>query len=133
MSPSISSMGSRNTSLDSRRWVDGSIDWTCFPRFDSPSVFGRILDADRGGHFLLTGSACREATRAYVEGGKGEVALIQAVSGRDALYVVQRAWRGDAFRGAAPAAARALLPGWQEYLDKVRVCDTRDKTKPCSQ
>lgn len=66
-------------------------------------------------------------------GGKGEVALIQAVSGRDALYVVQRAWRGDAFRGAAPAAARTLLPGWHEYLDKVRVCDTRDKAKPCSQ
>ncbi|WP_051450840.1 glycoside hydrolase family 15 protein [Actinospica robiniae] len=33
--------------------TNGTIDWYCCPRFDAPSVFGSILDADRGGSFEL--------------------------------------------------------------------------------
>ena len=34
--------------------TDGAIDWCCFPRFDSPSVFAAILDDQKGGTFQIT-------------------------------------------------------------------------------
>ena len=34
--------------------TDGSVDWCCFPRFDSPSVFASILDSKIGGYFRIS-------------------------------------------------------------------------------
>jgi len=45
---------------------DGSIDWCCWPHFDSPAVFCRLLDASKGGWFRV-GPTGRYATeRSYV-------------------------------------------------------------------
>ena len=34
--------------------MNGSIDWYCFPHFDSPSIFGALLDDEKGGRFQIS-------------------------------------------------------------------------------
>ncbi|NYJ07543.1 glycoside hydrolase family 15 protein [Petropleomorpha daqingensis] len=66
--------------------TDGSIDWFCCPRFDSPSVFGALLDDERGGRFRIRpadpGYTAKQmylpdtavlVTRFFTEDGMGQV------------------------------------------------------------
>jgi len=46
---------------------EGSLDWLCLPRFDSPSIFAAILDKERGGHFSIRPTEDFEAEQCYIE------------------------------------------------------------------
>lgn len=44
----------------------GRLDWLCWPRFDSPSIFARILDAERGGAWTIQPIAPFKSSHRYV-------------------------------------------------------------------
>ena len=45
---------------------DGSIDWCCMPRFDSPALFSRILDSNKGGFYKLAPAKISSSIRRYL-------------------------------------------------------------------
>jgi GH15 family glucan-1,4-alpha-glucosidase len=94
--------------------TDGTIDWFCAPRFDSPSIFGSLLDHDRGGHLRVRPTVevfNREqlyypdtailVTRFLTEAGVGEVidfmpiASTTVASDRQRLVRMLRCVRGE--------------------------------------
>src|SRR5260370_22418582 len=76
----------RSAALVSRM---GSVDWLCFPRFDGPSVFARLLD-EQAGHWSISTVGPSEVSRRYLEGTialettfrtpNGVVALVDAMA-----------------------------------------------------
>jgi GH15 family glucan-1,4-alpha-glucosidase len=89
-----------------------TVDWFCVPRFDSPSVFGALLDAERGGSFRIAPECEVETTkqlylpdtnvlitRFLTEDGVGEVQDFMPVGpGGDGPQVLVR--RVEVIRGA---------------------------------
>jgi GH15 family glucan-1,4-alpha-glucosidase len=73
---------------------DGAIDWLCVPRFDSPSVFGALLDREAGFFRLAPFGIQRPATRIYEPGTNTVVTTWQTPGGwvivRDALTIGPR-------------------------------------------
>ncbi|MDQ0756166.1 GH15 family glucan-1,4-alpha-glucosidase [Arthrobacter sp. B3I4] len=74
----------------------GSVDWLCFPRFDSPSVFGRLLGQDAG-HWSIRPAGRYSTTRRYL--GPSMVLESLHTTGQGSLTVTDALVLGPGRRG----------------------------------
>jgi GH15 family glucan-1,4-alpha-glucosidase len=81
----------RSAALVSRA---GSVDWLCFPRFDAPAVFARILDLDCG-HFAIRPAGDFKASRAYVDQTMALETTFRTVTGAALLTDAMAVGRND--------------------------------------
>lgn len=79
----------------------GSIDWLCFPRFDSPSVFAAVLDPGVGGRFGVSVADPVGTHQEYVEDTNLLRTVLQAERGRlevvDCMPCYRKRWELEAF------------------------------------
>jgi GH15 family glucan-1,4-alpha-glucosidase len=61
---------------------DGSIDWLCLPRFDDPSLFGRILGARRGGYWQVCAVDEHRAVQRYQDRSNILETIFSTATGR---------------------------------------------------
>src|SRR5437870_12455226 len=71
----------RSAALISNR---GSIDWLCWPRFDSPSIFGAIVDPEIGGHWSIRPPHDSKVSRRYID----KTNVLETTFARDSVKIV---------------------------------------------
>ena len=68
--------------------INGSVDWFCAPNFDSPSVFGAILDDQKGGYFRIAPPVSPPPVRKQVYWPESNVLITRFLSASGVAEVV---------------------------------------------
>jgi alpha,alpha-trehalase len=92
---------------------DGSVDWLCFPRFDSPSMFGRLLDA-QAGHWSIRPTGAADVSRRYVDDTMVLETTFSTSTGTAVLVdalAVGRNERGHELGAGAPSVLMRRITG----------------------
>lgn len=89
---------------------NGSIDWCCWPDFDSAAVFCKLLDAERGGSFAISPRANFVSNQEYIDGTNVLQTVFETDSGIIRLTDFMPVGRlaGDDYKERPPVTRRAI-------------------------
>ncbi|MEX2421638.1 MAG: trehalase-like domain-containing protein, partial [Actinomycetota bacterium] len=107
----------------------GSIDWMCFPRFDSPPLFGRLVGGRNGGRFSVEVHDVRRTRRRYLE-GSAVIETSWSTGGGEAVLIDGMV--ADTSSSLLPQAllVRELTCSAGRFRARVRFDPKRDWTSP---
>ncbi len=97
---------------------EGSVEWLCFPRFDSPSVFGRLLD-DQAGHWSIRPVEAFQSTRRYLEKTTVLETAFSTSTGSVTLVDALATGPGDRGHGLGAGASNLLIRQVQGVTGQV--------------
>ena len=89
--------------------ADGSIDWLCLPRFDDPSVLGRLVDSTRGGYWQVRAEAAVVHQQRYRDLSNVLETIFRTGHGRLTVTDFMPISAGTAGRAAGPTARPRLI------------------------
>ena len=75
--------------------VNGSVDWLCWPRFDSPSLFAALLDPERGGSFQIAPASAGCTSRQAYDTGTNVLQTLFRQDGASVMLTDYMPWDGD--------------------------------------
>jgi GH15 family glucan-1,4-alpha-glucosidase len=87
---------------------NGSIDWMCLPHFDSPSVFGAILDEHKGGYFRIA-PVTEKCTRRQMYFPETNVLITRFLLGDGVVEVIDY----------MPVGVKLGEPGFRQLVRRV--------------
>ena len=90
----------------------GAIDWCCWPRFDSPAIFSRLLDRRLGGYFSIRPIGLYRSSRAYV--GSTNLLATTFVTPEGTVELL------DLMPALTEAEKRRCLLPYREILRRIR-------------
>ncbi|KAF8184216.1 glycoside hydrolase family 15 protein [Pholiota molesta] len=98
--------------------VDGSIESYCVPNFDSPSVFARILDKDKGGHFSIMPTVPFSTKQNYL--ASSNVLQTKFMNDQGVVSVTDFLPRPRKDNPSSPASSKPLLPWLIRRIECIR-------------
>ena len=122
--------------------LDGSIESMCVPYFDSPSVFARIVDEDKGGHFSLNPTWAYKPKQTYAPNSNILVTKFLSDEGvavvTDLLVPKGANKSGSQSRGPLPwlirkvESIRGKVPFRMECAPAFNYCRDKHTTEVCT-